>query len=54
MMIKSIRLRWEGHVSRLEEGRNDFKILTGNLQERGLYEGLGIGGRATREWIFKK
>ena len=29
MMIKSRRLRWAGHVARLEEGRNAFKILTG-------------------------
>ena len=28
-MIKSIRLRWAGHVARMEEGRSTFKILTG-------------------------
>ena len=28
-MIKSIRLRWAGHVARMEEGRSAFKILTG-------------------------
>ena len=28
-MIKSRRLRWAGHVARMEEGRNAFKILTG-------------------------
>ena len=28
-MIKSRRLRWAGHVARLEEGRNALKILTG-------------------------
>ena len=27
-MIKSSRLRWAGHVARMEEGRNAFKILT--------------------------
>ena len=26
---KSRRLRWAGHVDRLEEGRSAFKILTG-------------------------
>ena len=30
-MIKSRRLRWAGHVGRMEEGRSAFKILTGNL-----------------------
>ena len=28
-MVKSRRLRWTGHVARLEEGRSAFKILTG-------------------------
>ena len=28
-MIKSRRLRWAGHVSRMEEGRSAFKISTG-------------------------
>ena len=28
-MIKSIRLRWAGHVARMEEGRCAFKTLTG-------------------------
>ena len=27
-MIQSRRLRWEGHVARIEEGRSAFKILT--------------------------
>ena len=28
-MIKSRRLRWAGHVARMEEGRIALKILTG-------------------------
>ena len=28
-MIKSRRLRWAGHVARMEEGKSAFKILTG-------------------------
>ena len=24
------RLRWAGHVARMEEGRNAFRVLTGN------------------------
>ena len=27
-MIKSIRLRWAGHVARMEDGKGAFKILT--------------------------
>ena len=28
-IVKSRRLRWAGHVARMEEGRSAFKILTG-------------------------
>ena len=28
-VIKSRRLRWAGHIARVEEARSDFKILTG-------------------------
>ena len=28
-VIKSRRLRWAGHVARMEEGRSAIKILTG-------------------------
>ena len=28
-VIKSKRLRWAGHVARMEDGRSAFKILTG-------------------------
>ena len=28
-VIKSRRLRWSGHIPRMEEGRSAFKILTG-------------------------
>ena len=30
MMIKSRKLKWAGHVARMDEGRSAFKILTGN------------------------
>ena len=33
-VIKSRRLRWDGHVARMEEGRSAFKILTGNHTEK--------------------
>jgi hypothetical protein len=28
-MIESKRLRWAGHVARMQEGRSAFKIFTG-------------------------
>ena len=43
-MIESIRLRWEGHVIRMEEGRSSFKILTGKPT------GKRPLGRPMRRW----
>jgi hypothetical protein len=51
-LLKSRRLRWTGHVARMEEGRSVFKILTGKLQEKDLYE--GEGGRKILELTLKK
>ena len=33
-MIKSRRLRWAGHVARMEESRSAFKILTDKPAEK--------------------
>ena len=43
-VIKSRRLRWAGHVARMEEGRRAFKILTGKPT------GKRPLGRPRRRW----
>jgi hypothetical protein len=43
-LIKSRRLRWAGHVARMEEGRNALKILTGKPT------GKRPLGRPRRRW----
>ena len=43
-MIKCRRLRWGGHVARMEEGRSAFKILTGKLARKRPF------GRPSRRW----
>ena len=43
-MIKSRKLRWAGHVARMEEGRSAFKILTGTPA------GKRPLGRPRRSW----
>ena len=43
-VIKSRRLRWAGHVARIEEYRSTFKILTGKLS------GKRPLGRPRRRW----
>ncbi|KAJ4435638.1 hypothetical protein ANN_18254 [Periplaneta americana] len=44
MNIKSRRLRWAGHVARMGESRNAYRVLVGRP------EGKGPLGRARRRW----
>ena len=50
-VIKSRRLRWAGHVARMEEGRSAFKILTGKPTGK---RPLGVDGRTILEWTLKR
>ena len=43
-VIKSRRLRWAGHVARMEEGRSAFNILTGKPTGKRPF------GRPRRRW----
>ena len=43
-VMKSRRLRWAGHVARMEEGRSAFKILSGTTT------GKKSLGRPRRRW----
>ena len=43
-VIKSRRLRWAGHVARIEELRSAFKIITGKPTAD-----LGVDGRTILE-----
>ena len=46
-VIKSRRLRWTGHVARMEEARSAFKILTGKPTGKRPF------GRPRRRWTLK-
>ena len=48
------RLRWAGHVARIEEGRSAFKILTGKPTGKRPVGGLGVDGRTILEWTLKR
>ena len=62
-MIKTTRLRWAGHVARMEQGRSAFKILTstpagkrslGRLRRRweeNIRKDLKEIGINTRNWV---
>ena len=45
-MINSRRLRWAGHVARMEKGRRSFKIVTGSRT----LTGKTPLGRPRRRW----
>jgi hypothetical protein len=44
-MIKSRRMRWAGHVARMGEKRNSYRILVGKP------EGRRPLGRPRRRWV---
>jgi hypothetical protein len=44
-MIKSGRMRWAGHVARVGEKRNAYRILVGKP------EGKTLLGRPRRRWV---
>jgi hypothetical protein len=62
-VIKSRRLRWAGHVARMEEGRSSFKILSSTPAgmrplgmprrrwEDNIRMGLKETGINTRNWV---
>jgi len=51
-LIKSRRMRWEGHVAHMEEMRNTYNTLIGRPKGRDQSEDLGIEGRIISEWIL--
>jgi hypothetical protein len=42
-VIKSRRMRWEGHIARIGEGRGVYRVLLGDLRERAT-------GETRRRW----
>jgi len=52
-VITSRRMRWTGHVARMEEGRDYTGFCWGNLRDRDHLEDPGIDGRILRG-IFRK
>jgi len=44
-------LHWAGHVARMGSA---YRVLVGNLMERGHLEDLGVNGRIILKWILNK
>ena len=44
-VIKSRRMKWVGHVARMEERRGVYRVLVGNMRGRDHMEDRGVDGR---------
>jgi len=53
-VIKSRRMRWAGHVARMEREEVYTGFWWGNLKERDHLEDQGVDGRIILRWIFRK
>ena len=53
-VIKSRRMRWAWHVTRMREGRGVFRVWWGSLSERDHGGDPGVDGRIILRWIFRK
>jgi hypothetical protein len=53
-VIKSRRMRWEGHVARMGERRGVYRIWWRNLRERDHLGDPAVDGTIILRWIFRK
>jgi hypothetical protein len=51
-VIKSRRMRWEGHVARMREESGVYRVLVGRPEGKRPLEDLGVGGRITLRWTL--
>ena len=52
-VIKS-RMGWAGHVARMREIRGVYRVLVGDLRERGHLGDPRVDGRIILRWLFRK
>jgi hypothetical protein len=52
-VIKSRRMRWAGHVARMEDRSVAYRFWCGNLRERDNLEYPDVDGRIILRWIFR-
>ena len=49
-----VRMRWAGHVARMEEGRGVHKILVGKPEGKRALGDQDVDGRTILRWIPRK
>jgi len=52
--MKSRRMKWAGHVARMEESNGLYRVLVGKLMERDHFEHESLDGRIILRCIFRK
>jgi len=53
-VMKSRRIRWAGHVARMGERRDVYRVLVGEPEGQNHFEDPGADGRIILRWIFRK
>ena len=53
-VIKSRRMRWAGHVTRMGEERGACRVLVGKQRERDHWGDLGVDGWIILGWISRR
>jgi hypothetical protein len=54
-MLKSGRMRWAGHIVRMRDNRNAYRILPGNPEmERDNYEDVIVVEKIILKWTLEK
>jgi hypothetical protein len=47
-------MRWTGHVARIVERRDAYRVLVGKPEGRRPFEDEGADGNVMLKWVFKK
>jgi hypothetical protein len=50
--IKSRRMRWAGHVERIGEGRNVYRVSVGKPEGKDNLKDQGVDGRMGSKWTL--
>ena len=53
-VIKLRRIRWAGHVERMGESKDVYRVLVGKPEGKDNLEFPGVDGRIILRWIFRK